>query len=252
MIRLDSNPNNISVRRLVALGLCLGVLSHGSMALAGRFKPKSGIGRANQRIGLASRGGCAVAPDSKPLTALVPLSSGFTATPKPNLIWFMPQHTFPSVEVRLFESSDSGLQIVHQTALENLPKNQLVGYDLAAEEIEPLEAGKAYKWQVHLVCDPDSPSGNIFAEGWIEYEAPAVALSQQLEAASASQKADLWLENGYWYEGVQALWQQMKTQPSARQSWQELMSEELVDLPHLASVAGINLENATAENISVD
>lgn len=224
--------------RLIAVILCVGILGQASSAFA-KFKPKRGIGRSNQRIGLASRGGCAIAQDSKPLTAIVPTASGFTANEKPEFTWFMPQHTYPSTEFRLMAESDNGLEIVHRQVFDTLPKNQIVSYNLGAQQMPSLEAGKAYKWQVHLVCDPDMPSGNIFAEGWVEYEAPSVSLQQQLEHATGSQKANLWLENGYWYEGVQELMAQMKeeaTRDVARQEWQALMVDDQVNLPHLATI----------------
>ena len=249
MLSIDSISVPTSLKRVFALFLCAGVVSHATTALAG-FKPKPGIGRSNQRIGLASRGGCGVSRDSKPLTTIVPLSSGFTATPKPNLIWFMPEHSFPSVEVRLFAPSDLGMEIVHRKVFENLPTNQIVNYDLAAEAVPELEPERAYKWQVHLVCDPDLPAGNIFAEGWVEYEAPSTVLTQQLNAASDAQKADIWLENGYWYEGVQSLWSQIQqTEPNAiaQKDWQSLMEDELVNLPHLAKI-----ESPAPDNDSVD
>ena len=241
MTRLAQKFN---LTRLLAVFFCLGVIGQASSAWAG-FKPKRGIGRSKQRIGLASRGGCAVAPDSKPLTAIVPMASGFTAKQQPDFTWFMPKHSYPSTEFRLIAESEAGLEIVHRKVFNTLPQNQVVSYNFASESVAPLEVGKAYKWQVHLVCDPDMPSGNIFAEGWVEYEAPSASLQQQLASATASQKPDLWLENGYWYEGVKELWTQTQNESSrdaALREWQSLMVDEQVNLPHLATFANDELE----------
>lgn len=238
------NTPKIPLTRFLSVALCFGILGQASSAWA-RFKPKPGRGRAPQRIGLASRGSCAVAADSQPLTTLVPKTSEFTAKAKPNFTWFMPQHTYPSTEFRLMAESENGLEIIHREVFDTLPTNQLVSYNLESEEVVPLEDGKAYKWQVHLVCNPDMPSGNLFAEGWIEYAKPSASLQQKLNSTSASQKATLWLENGYWYEGIQELQAQMQqdtTREAARQEWQSLMTDELVNLPHLATLPDIPME----------
>ena len=231
--------STIKLTRVLAAMLCLGIIGQTAAAWA-RFTPKPGRGRAKQRIGLASRGAlCAIAPDSKPLTTIVPEVSEFTAQNNPNFTWFMPQHTYPSTEFRLMAESENGLEIVHRQVFDTLPKNQVVSYNLEAEGVAPLEQDTLYKWQVHLVCDPDMPSGNLFAEGWIEYEAPSASLQQQLDSAAESQKAQLWLTNGYWYEGIQVLHTQMQqdtTREAARQEWQTLMTDELVNLPHLATL----------------
>lgn len=236
-MRLHSIFVQRSLKRLLLVSLCLGVIGHASVALA-KFKPKKGIGRPIQRIGLASRGRCGMNSPTHPLTALVPTEGSFTAKQKPNILWYMPKHTFPSVEFRLFSLSDNGMSIIHRKVFENLPQQQIVNYNLEQVDVPLLEADEVYMWQVHLVCNPDVPTGNIFASGMIEYEAPSTALQRQISLASDLQKADLWLENGYWYEGVQSLWMQTQNESGrsvALAAWQELMTDELVNLPHLAT-----------------
>ena len=240
MMQFGSIKFQPSRARLTALILCLGFLGQSTLALAGPkktgFKPKRGIGRSSQRIGLASRGGCSVTEDSKPLTTLVPKSIGVTAEALPVLPWFMPEHTYPSVEVRLLGESEFGMEIIHRQVFESLPKNQVVSYDLASAGVAPLEAGKLYKWQVHLVCNPDMPSGNRFADGWIEYEPASTELTSQLASRSAEEKANLWLENGYWYDGIQSFISMPAASGTSSADWQALMTNEHVELDHLASL----------------
>ncbi|MCM1984704.1 DUF928 domain-containing protein [Lyngbya confervoides] len=230
----------------IAILVFLGVAAQPFAAMA-RFVPKEGMGRAGRRIGLATRTpACSVMPDSKALTVLVPQdNNGLTSQPFPTFSWFMPRHSFHEIEFRLsVETEEQQLQTVYTTLLDNQGQNQYLSFTLPESgEVAPLAEGKNYNWKIILVCDPEDPSGNMFAEGWVQYQAAPSHLTRQLATAPPEAQADLFLSYGYWYDGVQRLLPGANS-PSKRQTqWQELMTHEAVKLDHLLSTPQSSMKN---------
>ncbi len=237
----------------LAILMMIGMVGQSFTAFAGGFKPKQGIGKSARRIGLATRGGCSVSAASPKLTALVPLdNNGLTMTTHPTFYWFMPQNTYEAAQFRLIRVDEAvkTQETIYSTVIDNTKPNQIQSVTLpTASDVMPLEAGKDYRWDITLICDPDEPSGNLLAQGWIRYEAPNVDLSQQLKAATPEQSYDLFASNGYWYESVQYLQHRLQENPDdfqMKQKWQSLLTQEEVQLESLLTpvISGNTVEKA--------
>lgn len=236
----QSQPTSHRWIKGLAILLLLGMVGQSFTAIAGSYKPKPGIGKSSRRIGLGTRGDCGVSAASPQLTALVPVdSNGLSTTPYPTFAWYMPEHTYNMTEFRLTRvNAAQGLeQTIYFTKTQNPTMGQFQSLRLPKEAGVPaLEEGLDYRWDIILWCDPDEPSGNLLAQGWIRYEAPTAKLFQQLQGASPLQTFELMAENGYWYDAVTILQTQLHQNPDnvkAKQLWQSLMTQDEVRLGHL-------------------
>ena len=222
----------------LAILLTLGIVGWNLSAWAGGFKPRKGMGKPARRVGLATRGGCGVSSTSPKLTALVPVgNNGLTMNAYPTFHWFMPQNTYESAQFRLIRISDAdqSAEVIYSTVVDHSTSDQIQGFTLPAQDVAPLDEGVDYRWDISLVCDPEEPSGNLLAQGWVRYEAPNSALTQTLQQATPEQSYQLFASNGYWYETVQHLQLQMKQTTNSQwtEQWKSLMQQEEVELGHL-------------------
>ena len=242
MKRIGTSQKSPQWMKGLVILLVLGIVGQSFAAFAGGFKPRKGIGKGARRIGLATRGGCRVSSTSPKLTALVPVgNNGLTMASRPTFHWFMPQHSYQATEFRLVrvDEATKTQAVMYTTVLENSGKEEFQSLTLPEDaNVAPLEEGQDYRWDITLVCDPDEPSGNLLAQGWVRYEAPNAKLAQALRSATPEQSYELFASNGYWYETVQHLQTRFQENPEdtqTKQTWQSLMTQEEVKLGHLSA-----------------
>jgi hypothetical protein len=96
----------------------------------------------------------------------------------------------------------------------------------------PLEMGKTYKWSFAIACDsslrPDSP----LVEGQIQRVEMNSALNNQLEKATALEKAALYGKAGIWYETLSILSDLRRNQPENADiaaNWADLLKSVELD-----------------------
>ncbi len=87
-----------------------------------------------------------------------------------------------------------------------------------------LQVGQTYLWQAAVLCDPENPSKNPTANGWVQRQAPKAA---PLDLAG---QAFFYAEQGVWLDAVNAVMNQYQQNPQqARQDWSDLLDS--VNLP---------------------
>jgi hypothetical protein len=163
---------------------------------------------------------------------------GLSASSYPTFSWFIPQHTYNTVEFKLLQPTGETL---YTTTIQNPVQNQLNSLTLPKDAgIPPLQAGQEYQWSVRLVCAQQSSGEQqppIVAHGWVTYERPATTLSSQLSQATPDQRYELYAANGYWYDALQSLLELRQSEPSsseAQTKWQALLNHEAIKLGQFA------------------
>lgn len=194
-----SNITKISAQGL--LGCCLAF----SIALpvwAGYNPPSQPSAPSDNITTTGRRGGC-LSAETASLTAIAPLSHvGQTIASHPTFTWFVPDEQSFAIEFYLYQQQASGEQLIYQTNRASTPGMMSLTLPVAESA---LQVGQRYRWQVILLCNPNSPSSALVANAEVEMTRP----SAELEAALANTidpaaRANLLAEFGLWYDAIAA------------------------------------------------
>lgn len=203
-----------------------------------------------QRTGGATRGRCPVA--SKRLTALVPIISatsdksqhpvlastptgsvlGLTVVSHPTFWFYVPYSITPERPLEFILKDDRD-NIIYQTLLsESATTPGVVGFKLP-DTVTPLVVNKRYNWFLTMACDRPAPNSSsqeeptkIFVSGWVERVPLAPSLQQELDKATAQQKALLYANGGIWHEAVTTLAELRRQKPNdvtLKEEWANLL-----------------------------
>ena len=160
-----------------------------------------------------------------PLTVLMPTSNvGTTVAANPTLFWYVPQTTAKAADFVIFDDKDNQ---VYQVTLALPGTPGIANYSLPANV--SLEAGKTYKWQFALVCQPRDPSGDQLVEvveGLIKRTELSPKLKAQLVQAPPLEQAKLYAQAGIWQETLTILAQLRSSRPT---EWEELLKSVGLD-----------------------
>lgn len=117
---------------------------------------------------------------------------------------------------------ENGQPVLKQLIPVKLPEeNALVRVTLPEDKSlwlpgKSLQVGKRYKWFFSIVCSENELGKNPEVTGWIERVAAPANLNASLQKVPASDRYQVYVENGLWYESLTALAENRKT---ANDSW---------------------------------
>lgn len=182
----------------VLIGLCL--LPAVSWA-ADDKAPPSGRSAGTRGCGSLTR------PAQSQVPALILLAPnqqpGKTGASRPTFAWFVRDAKSLPMEFRLYEQTADGFQLVQEVKgdrLKSTPGIMVLPPDPTMPELAP---GKRYRWQVELICDPDNPSGNLFAESELQVVAIQPQLRSQLrQQHDRAKQAQLYAQANLWYDSL--------------------------------------------------
>ncbi|HIK15779.1 MAG TPA: DUF928 domain-containing protein [Leptolyngbyaceae cyanobacterium M33_DOE_097] len=190
-------------------------------------KPKRSTGK------YTSTGSRTVCPDTPlKLTAIVPheidpsngamLVWSQVAAKTPTLLIYVPYVAATAFPTRLV-IEDEKLNRLKRVPLKLPAKPGLVRVTLPSDI--QLEAGKAYRWSYEVQC------GNALDDvyGWFQVVPAEAALTQKLEGATPVAQAEIYAQNGYWYDAVDILAKQRKINPAdsnVKALWKTLLQDE--------------------------
>lgn len=187
------------------------------------FPPVQDRGAPARTAGGGVRGGegC-VAPNEKPLTALMPLNNvGTTTVEKPTLFVYVPK-TNATVKVAELSITDTnGNQVVREVEL----TGKAGVMEVSLPEEASLEVGKEYHWQFAIVCNAEERSADIYVEGLIERTQLSPQLTSKLDEPASIEKAKFLAENKIWLETLKTLAELRSDKPG---EWEGLLKS--VDL----------------------
>ena len=228
---------------LVALATSMTLLGQALPAM-GQFRPPAGITKAGNREGAATRGsGDCRAATAPPLTTLVPTSKiGLTTAAYPAFYWYMPDNSYNLASFTLYEVEAQREKPVYSTYFLISGKSGIAGLRLPEDAtLPPLAVGTEYRWKLELICDPDDPSGNVFADGWIMRVRPSADVVQRLNTAPPTERHQIYAEAGYWYDTLRELVVLRQANPqdaSLLEAWKTLLESEAVQLNMISKQAG--------------
>jgi Domain of Unknown Function (DUF928) len=185
------------------------------------------------------------------LTAFVPeYKPTSTATSQPNSlkVWGLTTNEHPTLWVYIPYSSalisridfilrsgdNPANPIVYQTSIQAPKRAGIVNFSLPKTST-PLAIDKLYQWEVKLTMK-SQPTEQI--TGWIQRANINSNLSDRIKQSNPSQQADLYAENGFWYDALSTLAilrRDFPTDPAIKENWQTMLKsvnlEGLADRP---------------------
>lgn len=165
------------------------------------YIPPASRSRPQRTQGAGSRGCPQVQPIA--LQLLIPSDrTARTTVSHPTLAWYISAVPPTPLQLALTEEGATKPLLVR-----NLTVNRpgAMRYTLPPELVG-LQTGKEYRWTVSLICNPERPSQNAYARGWIERVAADANLSKRLNVSTeSSQKALIYAQAGIWYDAIATL-----------------------------------------------
>lgn len=156
-----------------------------------------------QRGGASRTGNCPSVP--QPLTALVPASNnsvlGLTTAAHPTL-WFYVPYVLNSDHPAEFVLLDDRNRYIYQTTLADAQTEETGIIRIALPETIALEPNKLYRWAFTVNCGADS---SVFTLGGIQRVTIDTALGAQIEQATGFDRANLYAQNGIWFDALTTL-----------------------------------------------
>jgi len=203
----------------------------------------SDFGLPTHRRDGGSRGNkCVANAESQNLMALIPQKNvGVNASASPKLFFYVPEMKNQStLEFVLRNEEDRLMYEAFLTTEGNGIMSVEVPVDVSSNL---LEADQNYHWYLSMICDVEQRSRDIVVEGWMRQEAIDTATQQQLNTANSVEKAEVYREQGFWFDALSALAEQQDSsgeQAVARQKWSEMLSS--IGLQDLASEPFVETE----------
>lgn len=136
------------------------------------------------------------------LTALAPYSHrGQTVSSHPTFVWFVPDSDNFPVDFQLHEYDEQGNRTLkYQVELDSTPGIMQLSLPL---DKPGLSVGKAYRWQVAILCDLNHPSKDIIVRAELDVVTPTPELEAALNAANNSmERANIYADFGLWYDAI--------------------------------------------------
>lgn len=211
----------------------------GTIAGGSRFAPPpppSDIGAPGSRGGGASRGICLGSQDIFALMPSYPqgrspLIWGLTTVEHPTFWFYVPAGASSGVEMEFVLRDRSGKKLYETKS--DLKQAGVLGVTLPATS-PALATGDRYQWYFKVRCSGAQSQPPKYVNGWIERQAIAPTLANQLQQATPAQRAALYAQKGIWFDAITTLGQLRQAQPrdpALLQQWTELLdSVQLKDL----------------------
>ena len=160
-----------------------------------------------------------VASEVPALILLAPGKPGRTVSTRPTFAWFVRDAASLPIEFRLYEQDNDRFKLVKEIKDDRLRSMAGIMVMAPGGALPELSVGKRYRWQVELVCNPDRPSSNFFAEAVIDVVPMQAGLKQQLaQTRDRLNQAKLYAQANLWYDTLKAAF----TPPSSATQLQAL------------------------------
>jgi hypothetical protein len=144
----------------------------------------------------------------------------------------MPQTVAPAAEFLLRDETDKDPKDVYRV-IYALPKSTKgvvspAGIkSLTIANLYPLEIGKAYHWDLALICNPSNRGEDIIVGGYIKRVQPDPTLASRLQQATPEDRIALYADARLWYETLGALVEVRRDRPNdstLQEAWNTLLS----------------------------
>jgi hypothetical protein len=186
-----------------------------------------------------SQDNCVVNAENQNLMALIPQNNvGMNASASPKLFFYVPElKKLSTLEFVLRNEQD---QLMYETFL-STEGNGIMSIEVPAEvKSNLLKADQNYHWYLSLICNSQQRSRDIVVEGWMRQGRLNLATQKQLNKASSLEKAEVYRQQGFWFDALLALTENPNSvaeETMMRQKWSEMLVsvglESLVSEPFI-------------------
>lgn len=163
------------------------------------------------RVNGTSRGIDASLPS---LLVLAPDHVGLTLREQPDLFWYQSKDT--DIRFKLTMVADGVIEPVLEVATPKQKSTTGIKRINLKEHAVELKEDVEYQWSVALVVDPENPSKDIVASGYIRRTDPSPKLTAKLVKTNKRQLVDVFAESGIWYDAIEEISDLVDTNPSDR------------------------------------
>ena len=134
---------------------------------------------------------------------LTPSHVGLTTLEKPTLFWYLSKPCSHRFKITLKTETDDVpiAEPLLDLTFDEASENGIFHLDLSEYDIS-LEPEQEYSWAVEIVTNPDQPSGNIVASGYVKKVAPSSELASELAGATKIDQVFAYAKHGIWYDAL--------------------------------------------------
>ena len=158
------------------------------------YQPTNRKTRRQARKSGGSRGSCPQKTKSG-ITLLVPEDHiPLTSSAYPTFAWYQEQKSSLPVKFTLLEPGHKPIYSQELT----ITRSGLIILSLP-KTVSALEMGKKYRWSVSIICNPQHPSQNPYAEAWIERTSVPWIKTEKLQENSCGLT---YAQLGIWYDAI--------------------------------------------------
>lgn len=205
-------------------------------------KANSNYGLPTHRRDGGSRGrgdNCLSADDNRHLIALIPEQNiGINASESPQLFFYVPQvNSQKTIEFVVRNEQD---ELIYEAFMTTKGQGMMSVEIPGDINSNLLENKHNYHWYFSLICNPQQRSRDLVVEGWLRQEAINTASQQKLNSATVIEQAELYHQQGFWYDALAVLAKSQIEQPLIRAKWSELLQS--VGLAEVATEPFISSE----------
>ncbi len=189
-----------------------------------------------------SRENCVANAENQNLMALIPDKTiGINASATPKLFFYVPEvRNQRTLEFVLRNEQD---ELMYEAFL-STEGDGIMSVEIPGDvSSNLLQNDQNYHWYLSMICDRQQRSRDIVVEGWMRQESIDLATQEQLDVASSTEQAEVYNEQGFWYDALSVLAESQDSavdQPMVRQKWSEML--ESVGLEELASEPFVETE----------
>lgn len=246
---VQKNHTKAVIRKGVASFLGLLVWSWPAGILAGPLNLPDDVGLPGRREGGGTRGECL---RGKKLTAIMPKSNtGKTISEYPTFFVYVPaslQSWADTVKGAEFGIEDENGNELYSSVVALPSDYGIISVSIPSTPDTPkLEVGMNYTWYFHVICDwennPLDRSSIHYVESRIQRVEPSDELARGLKQKSARDRADMYAEQGMWYELVATLAELRRAHPEdllLAAEWARLFRHDKVQLSDIAEEPLVN------------
>lgn len=231
MFKIKYIPNQLI--RLFSLALvlnliCLGLANSVTAEQKSERTRTADFGLPTHRRDGGTRGGqdsCVVNTENQNLIALIPQKNvGKNASTSPKLFFYVPELKKSStLEFVLRNKQD---QLIYETFF-STEGNGIISIEVpAGVKSNLLETDQNYHWYLSMICNRQQRSRDIVVEGWMRQGRLNLATQKQLKKASSLEKAEVYRQQGFWFDALSALTENpdsVAEETIMRQKWSEML-----------------------------
>jgi hypothetical protein len=173
---------------------------------------------------------------------------GQTLSATPAFFLYLPAGVDRTIKFSVVDEAEG--DTLYETVLIPPSSGGIVSIALPNTPGKTLKEGKFYSWYFELQGSPDQSSNNPAVSGFVQRIAPTPELSSKLQAATTdSDRAQIYADNGIWYELVATAATLRTTSPG---NWEALLTSvglgEIAQAPLITPSSNVTDSNLPGVN----